>query len=83
LSTTETVPLVMPSMGNGVDTATVGEWLIGVGESVEAGEPVVIIETDKASSEIELPFAGTLVLVHVEDGGEIEVGAVLGDFAPA
>jgi pyruvate/2-oxoglutarate dehydrogenase complex dihydrolipoamide acyltransferase (E2) component len=79
---TASVPLLMPSMGNGIDTAIVEEWLIGVGESVGAGEPVVIVETDKASSEIELPFAGTLVAVHVQDGGEVAVGGVLAEFAP-
>lgn len=79
----DTLPLVMPSLGNGVESAVVEEWLIDVGESAAAGESVVIVESDKASVEVELPFAGMLVTVHVPDGGEVEIGAALAEFAPA
>ena len=77
----DTVPLRMPQVGNGVDTATVAEWLIEVGEAVERGEPVVVMETDKATAELEAPTSGTLVAVHAQDGTEVEVGDLLGEFA--
>jgi pyruvate/2-oxoglutarate dehydrogenase complex dihydrolipoamide acyltransferase (E2) component len=74
------VQLRMPNVGNGVESATVAEWLIEVGESVEEGEPVVLMETDKASSELEAPVTGTLEVVHAEDGTEVEVGDLLAEF---
>ena len=70
----------MPQLGNGVDTAVIQEWLIGVGESVQEGEPVVVVETDKATSDLEAPVSGTLAVVHADDGVEVEVGDVLAEF---
>jgi pyruvate/2-oxoglutarate dehydrogenase complex dihydrolipoamide acyltransferase (E2) component len=70
----------LPQMGNGVDEAVVQEWLFGVGERVEEGEPVVVIETDKATTELESPVTGTLAAVHADDGTELEVGALLAEF---
>jgi pyruvate/2-oxoglutarate dehydrogenase complex dihydrolipoamide acyltransferase (E2) component len=77
----ETVPLRMPQVGNGIETAIVAEWLIEVGERVEHGEPVVVMETDKATSELEAPVSGRLITVHAEDGTEVEVGELIGEFA--
>ena len=74
------VSFAMPQLGNGVESALVEEWLIGVGESVQEGEPVVLIETDKASMELESPVSGKLVAVLAEDGTEIEVGQVMAEF---
>jgi pyruvate/2-oxoglutarate dehydrogenase complex dihydrolipoamide acyltransferase (E2) component len=74
------VPLRMPHVGNGVDTAIVSEWLVEVGETVALGEPVVVMETDKATSELGAPASGTLVVVHAQDGTEVEVGDLLGEF---
>lgn len=77
----ERVPLRMPHVGNGVDTAIVAEWLIEIGETVERGDPVVVMETDKATSELDAPVSGTLLVVHAEDGTEVEIGDLLGVFA--
>jgi pyruvate/2-oxoglutarate dehydrogenase complex dihydrolipoamide acyltransferase (E2) component len=74
------VTLRVPQLGNGVDEATVLEWLIGVGETVEAGEPVVTVETDKATSDLEAPVRGTLVAVLAADGVTVNVGDSLGEF---
>jgi pyruvate dehydrogenase E2 component (dihydrolipoamide acetyltransferase) len=72
----------MPQLGNGVDSAIVQEWLVGVGESVKEGEPVLTIETDKASSDLEAPVTGTLVAVLAEEEAEVEIGAPLAEFEP-
>ena len=77
------VALQMPQLGNGVDSALIEEWLVGVGEEVAQGEPVVLIETDKASMELEAPVTGKLVAVIAEDGAEVEIGAVLAEFERA
>lgn len=74
----ERVALVLPQLGNGVEDATIAEWLIGVGETVEEGETVLVVETDKAMSDMPAPITGRLVEVVAPDGEEVEVGAVLG-----
>jgi pyruvate/2-oxoglutarate dehydrogenase complex dihydrolipoamide acyltransferase (E2) component len=73
----------MPQLGNGVDTAVIQEWLIGPGESIAEGEPVVVVETDKATSDLDAPVTGTLVAVMADDGTEVEVGDVLAEFERA
>jgi pyruvate/2-oxoglutarate dehydrogenase complex dihydrolipoamide acyltransferase (E2) component len=70
----------MPHLGNGVDTAVIQEWLVDVGEPVREGEPVVIVETDKATSDLEAPITGTLLAIMVEEGTEVEVGNILAEF---
>lgn len=70
----------LPQLGNGVDSVVVQEWLIGIGEAVKEGEPIVVVETDKATSDLESPVTGTLVAVHAEDGVEVDVGDPLAEF---
>jgi len=72
----------MPQLGNGVEDGVVSEWLFDVGERVDKDEPVVTIETDKATSDLEAPVTGTLVAVLVPDGAEVTVGQVLAEFEP-
>ena len=68
----------VPSLGESVSTATVARWLKQAGEAVAADEPLVELETDKVTVEVNAPAAGTLGEIAVEAGGEVEVGAVLG-----
>ena len=77
------VVLRMPQLGNGIETAVIEEWLVEVDEAVQRGEPVVVVESDKASSELEAPVTGTLAAVLAPDGVEVEVGQPLAEFAPA
>lgn len=70
----------MPQLGNGVDSAVILEWMVGIGEAVEEGEPVVTVETDKATTDLEAPVTGTLAVVHADDGVEIDVGEPLAEF---
>lgn len=74
------VELRMPTLGNGVEDATITEWLFAVGEQVAEGEAVVIVETDKASTELEAPVTGLLTAVHADDGSEVAVGDLLAVF---
>ncbi len=57
---------------------TVGRWLKKVGDSFEADEAIVEIETDKVTAELPAPSAGTLVEIVAEEGADVEVGAVVG-----
>ncbi len=68
----------VPSLGESVTTATVARWLKQAGEAVAADEPLVELETDKVTVEVNAPEAGTLADVSAAEGAEVEVGAVLG-----
>ncbi len=67
----------VPTLGESVTTATVARWLKKAGESVAADEPLVELETDKVTVEVNAPGAGTLGVISAEEGAEVEVGAVL------
>jgi len=71
----------VPALGESVTSATVARWLKKAGEAVAADEPLVELETDKVTVEVNAPAAGTLSEVTVAEGGEVEVGAVLGVLA--
>jgi 2-oxoglutarate dehydrogenase E2 component (dihydrolipoamide succinyltransferase) len=70
--------ILVPTLGESVTTATVSRWLKKAGDAVKADEPLVELETDKVSVEVNAPASGTLFAIHAEDGAEVEVGAVLG-----
>src|SRR2546430_138781 len=67
----------VPSVGESVSEGTIARWLKPDGATVEANDPVVEIETDKAASELPAPVAG--VLHHgAKEGQSVAVGAVVG-----
>lgn len=73
-----TVEIRVPSLGESVTEATVAKWFKQVGDPVVADEPLVELETDKVTLEYNAPASGTLAEIAVEEGGEVEVGALLG-----
>jgi len=68
----------VPPLGESVTTATVARWMKRAGEVVAADEPLVELETDKVTVEVNAPAAGTLSEITVPEGGEVSVGALLG-----
>ncbi|GGG16283.1 dihydrolipoyllysine-residue succinyltransferase component of 2-oxoglutarate dehydrogenase complex [Caldovatus sediminis] len=73
--------IVVPPLGESVASATVARWIKKAGEAVAADEPVVELETDKVTVEVNAPAAGTLEAIMVEEGAEVAPGAVLGTIA--
>jgi pyruvate dehydrogenase E2 component (dihydrolipoamide acetyltransferase) len=69
--------LKMPVLGLTMEAATVLEWVKGEGERVEQDETVLIVETDKAATDVPSPAAGILGRVVVAAGEEVPVGTVL------
>ena len=67
----------VPTLGESVTTATVARWLKQAGEAVAADEPLVELETDKVTVEVNSPGAGTLGAIQAAEGAEVEVGGVL------
>jgi 2-oxoglutarate dehydrogenase E2 component (dihydrolipoamide succinyltransferase) len=71
------IDIVVPDLGESVTEATVAGWLKQPGDGVGADEPVVELETDKATVELGAPKAGVLIEILVAEGEDVEVGAVL------
>lgn len=69
----------VPTLGESVTEATVAQWLKKEGDAVAADEPIVELETDKVTLEVNAPEAGVIAKITVEEGGNVEVGAVLGE----
>ena len=70
--------ILVPSLGESVNEATVSKWFKQVGESVDSDEPLVELETDKVNIEVPSPLSGTLSSIKVKEGDVVEVGALLG-----
>jgi 2-oxoglutarate dehydrogenase E2 component (dihydrolipoamide succinyltransferase) len=70
--------IVVPVLGESITEATVSKWLKSEGESVEADEPIVELETDKVNLEVPSPISGVLLEINSKDGTVVEVGALLG-----
>ena len=70
--------IVVPVLGESISEATVAKWLKKEGDSVEADEPIVELETDKVNLEVPSPITGTLIEINSKDGSTVEVGALLG-----
>ena len=73
----------VPALGESVTSATVARWIKQPGEAVAADEPLVELETDKVTVEVNAPVAGVLTSISVPEGAEVEVGALLGVVDPA
>jgi 2-oxoglutarate dehydrogenase E2 component (dihydrolipoamide succinyltransferase) len=78
-----TTEIKVPSLGESVTSATVARWIKQPGEAVAADEPLVELETDKVTVEVNAPVAGVLTAISAAEGAEVEVGAVLGVVDPA
>jgi pyruvate dehydrogenase E2 component (dihydrolipoamide acetyltransferase) len=68
----------MASLGYDMESGRVESWLKQVGDRVDRGEPIVEVETDKATIEMEATHSGTLVEIVVEAGQEVPTGEVIG-----
>lgn len=68
----------VPTLGESVTEATVGQWYKKAGESVSVDEPLVELETDKVTVEVPSPISGVISDIVVEEGDTVEVGALLG-----
>ncbi len=68
----------VPTLGESVTTATIARWIKKAGDAVAADEPVVELETDKVTVEVNAPEAGVLSEIIAPEGAEVEVGALLG-----
>jgi 2-oxoglutarate dehydrogenase E2 component (dihydrolipoamide succinyltransferase) len=78
----------VPTLGESITEATLGQWLKKPGEAVAADEPIASLETDKVAVEVPAPAAGVMGALMVNEGDTVNVGAVIamieaGSGAPA
>jgi 2-oxoglutarate dehydrogenase E2 component (dihydrolipoamide succinyltransferase) len=71
----------VPTLGESVTEATIGQWYKQVGDTVAADEPLVELETDKVTIEVPAPAAGVLEAIAAQPGDTVDVGALLGAIA--
>ncbi|MGA9480124.1 MAG: biotin/lipoyl-containing protein, partial [Desulfobacterales bacterium] len=71
----------LPDLGEGIHEGEVIAVLVKVGDVVEEGDPILEVETDKASVEIPSPFTGTVQEIMVKAGDVVKVGNLLMTFS--
>ena len=72
------VDIRVPTLGESVTEATIGQWFKKVGDVVAADEPLVELETDKVTIEVPAPSAGVLEVIAANPGDTVNVGALIG-----
>ena len=73
-----TIDLLVPALGESVVEATVAKWMKSSGDSINADEPIVELETEKVTLEVPSPVSGILQEIVANEGDNVEVGALLG-----
>src|SRR5215471_121091 len=72
----------LPRLGQGMEAGTIVRWLKSEGDTVEKGEPLYELDTDKVTQEVEADASGVVLKILAGEGEEIEVGkriAVIGE----
>src|SRR3954451_4353421 len=77
-----TVQIRMPEMGESVTEGTILEWLVQVGDEVEAEQGLVEVSTDKVDTEVPSPASGVLTKILVDPDETVPAGTVLGEISP-
>jgi 2-oxoglutarate dehydrogenase E2 component (dihydrolipoamide succinyltransferase) len=76
------IELKVPSVGESVTEVQIGEWLLAEGDWADLDEPVVVIESDKATFEMPAPVAGVISKILKKGGEAARVGDVIGMLEP-
>lgn len=71
------VEVKLPKWGLTMEEGSVSEWLVSVGERVEAGQVLANVETEKVTTALESPVAGVVQSIEVQEGEDVAVGTVL------
>lgn len=70
--------IIVPTLGESVSEATIGQWFKKVGDVVKADEPLLELETDKVAIEVPSPVSGKISKHIVKEGDTVSIGALLG-----
>jgi pyruvate dehydrogenase E2 component (dihydrolipoamide acetyltransferase) len=69
--------IVLPDLGEGIESATISEVPLGVGEHVKKDDVLLVLESDKASMEIPSDYDGKIIEVLIEEGKDVATGEPL------
>ena len=72
------IPIEMPRLGFDMESGRLVGWLKQVGQTVERGEAIAEVETEKATVEMESPATGALVEIVHGPGADVPVGEPIG-----
>jgi len=72
--------ILLPKIGFSMNEAVLAEWLVADGATVNEGDPIYSIESDKSTQEVESPATGILKILK-QSGDTYEVGTVLGEIS--
>ncbi|MBM3510120.1 MAG: dihydrolipoamide succinyltransferase, partial [Alphaproteobacteria bacterium] len=75
------IEIRVPTLGESISEATVGQWYKAVGDQVAQDETLCELETDKVTVEVPAPAAGTLAEIAAASGATVTIGALLGRIA--
>lgn len=67
----------IPELAESITEGTISEWLVNVGDSVNNGDPIVELETDKVNVEVNSDYTGVIVEVLAEEGEDVSVGDII------
>ena len=73
--------IAMPALSSTMTSGRVVSWLVGKGDKVEAGDPVMVVESDKADMEVESFEEGYVAAIVVDEGSDADVGVAVGYLA--
>lgn len=71
------IEIVMPRLSDSMEEGTITQWLVAAGDAVKPGDPLVEVETDKATVTYDCECAGTILLLAAGEGESVAVGAVI------
>jgi pyruvate dehydrogenase E2 component (dihydrolipoamide acetyltransferase) len=69
--------VLLPNIGEGIETADVSEVLVKAGDSISVDDPIFVLESEKATMEIPSPFDGKVKAVKIKQGEQVSPGQVL------
>src|SRR5580704_6781082 len=75
------IEIRVPTLGESITEATVGKWFKKARDPVQADEPLVELETDKVTLEVNAPSPGVLSEIAAETGQTVAIGALLGQLS--
>lgn len=78
---TKMIEIKVPAAGESITSASVGRWLVSNGSTVSKDDPLVTLDTDKVSTELEAEGGGVIDII-VSEGEEVPIGTVIATIAP-
>ena len=80
-TTSDTQQVILPELGESVTEGTIVEWRVAVGDTINAGDILLELTTDKVDVEVPAPIGGVVTQILAAEGDTVEVGAVLAEIS--